>query len=256
VLPGHSGTFFGVPAAAHQLTTVLSGFDVVWGLANNPAGDLFISGYLEGTIWVLPAVSGTVFGQAVVADQLSVVAHDSNGPMALALDTAGDLFVANAGGVNVQVLPVASGTLLGVAVTADQLSTVVPDSGFVEIAVDQSGNLFVGGDDIEVLAADAGTYFGVHARAGVLTTVVPDVDVWGAMTFDAAGNLFFSSANASQDVVDALPATTGRLFGVPVRADHVATIVSVIASGLSFNRSGGLFLSYMWGSLWELPHST
>ncbi len=90
------------------------------------AGDLFIADTANCRVRVLPAVTGTVFGQAVTAGHLFTVAGTgvcgSAGqggplraaqlwdPVAVAVDVAGDLLVADSGDQSVLLAPARGGT--------------------------------------------------------------------------------------------------------------------------------------------------
>jgi sugar lactone lactonase YvrE len=145
VLPKASGTLFGVPVTANQLSTVASGLSYPTALAFDASGDLFIANWNNNTVSVLAKASGSIFGVPVTADQLAtVITSGLSDPTALAFDASGDLFIANTGNDTVLVLPRVGGTIFGTSVVADQFSIVASGlSGPVGLAFDASGDLFI-----------------------------------------------------------------------------------------------------------------
>jgi sugar lactone lactonase YvrE len=130
VLPAFSTTLYGQPVvrntlvqltATAALTPATSTLPGPAFLAFDRAGGLFVSDVAGGTVSVLPAASGTVFGQAVTAGTLSTVLSGVFQPTGIALDSSGNLFVSVPG--NVDLLPAATGTVDGQSVTADTLTS-------------------------------------------------------------------------------------------------------------------------------------
>ena len=69
----------------------------------------------------------------MTADQLTTLTPASglDDPFSMAFDASGDLFIANAFGNSVSVLPQANGTLFGQGVMADQAAIFTPLSGLI-----------------------------------------------------------------------------------------------------------------------------
>jgi DNA-binding beta-propeller fold protein YncE len=221
----------GASLPAYTLATVVSsGLVGPNGLAFDSAGDLFIANYGNKTVSVLPKASGTIFGRSVSADTLTtVVSPRLDAPIALAFDSAGDLFIASSGNT-VSVLPKASGKILGHSVSADTLATVVSsglDHPFA-LAFDSAGDLFIASyvsDTVSVLPKASGKIFGRSVTADTLATVVyPGLGVPAGLAFDSAGDLFIASY--VNDTVSVLPKAAGKIFGRSVTADTLATVVS------------------------------
>ncbi len=134
--PGSGGD--GGMATAGQL-------DEPTGVAVDRSGDLFIADTANCRIELVPAASGEMFGQAVARDHLYTVAGTgvcgSAGqggplsgaqmfdPVAVAVDFAGDLLVADAGDQSVLIAPTHSGTYYGATVGADDLGVIVGGTG-------------------------------------------------------------------------------------------------------------------------------
>ena len=216
VLPKASGTIFGHSVTADTLATVVSPrLDNPYGLTFDSAGDLFIANDANSTVSVLPKASGTLFGHSVTADTLATVVSSGLGyPCSIALDSAGDLFIANYVNDTVSVLPKASGKIFGHSVTADTLATVVSsglDHPFA-LAFDSAGDLFIASyvnDTVSVLPKASGKIFGHSVTADTLATVVSS-GLSGPVTlaFDSAGDLFVANANST---VSVLPKASGKI---------------------------------------------
>jgi len=151
VLPVSSGTIFGKPVTA-DVAAVLLAYPNVSGptsLAFDPTGDLFVASIATNVITVDPAITRSIFGQSVTANT-PVTLNAASGlaaPWAMAFDPAGDLFVANdAGTGSASVLPVASGTLFGQAVTANTATTFLGGQDGIYysygLAFDAAGDLY------------------------------------------------------------------------------------------------------------------
>jgi sugar lactone lactonase YvrE len=115
------------------------------GVAVDAAGDLFIADTANCRVRVLPAASGTQFGQAMTVGHLYDVAGngvcgsgDRSGPaglaqlanpVAVALDRAGDLFVADQGDQSVLEAPVHGGFYYGTVIGGGDIATIVGGNG-------------------------------------------------------------------------------------------------------------------------------
>jgi hypothetical protein len=127
------------------LAATSSELDQPTGVAVDTAGDVFIADTANCRVRVLPAATTTLFGQSVTAGHLSTVAGTgvcgSAGqggatasaqlwnPVAVTLDTAGDLFVADNGDQSVLVEPVHGGSFYGSPVGAGDIGVVVGGTG-------------------------------------------------------------------------------------------------------------------------------
>jgi sugar lactone lactonase YvrE len=115
-----------------------------------------------------------------------------NEPNGVAVDGAGDLFIADSANCLVRMVPAATGVFFGQAMTAGHLydiagTGVCGSSGRggpalhaqvwdpVALAVDRSGNVFIadnGDQSVLELAAKSGDYYGTDVGGGDLATVV------------------------------------------------------------------------------------
>ena len=234
--------FNGDALAAHA-----SELDQPTGVAVDAAGDLFIADTANCRVRVLPAVTGTVLGQAVTAGHLFTVAGTglcgSAGqggplrtaqlwnPVAVAVDVAGDLLVADSGDQSVLLAPVRGGTFWGSAVGAGDIGVVVGGSGgygpYVAdglpangptaelndpsgLAVSPTGALFVADGFlhvIRVVPSSTGTLLGRTMKAGDLYT--------------AAGALPVGTPEGDNDGTRWVLTTMGTPVGLAVSATGV-----------------------------------
>jgi hypothetical protein len=155
------------------------------------------------------------------------------------------MYIDNTGVGTIQVLPKNSGTLFGLPVGENRLSTLTTtaDDNGTAMAFDTAGDLFMAEystGDITVLPRSTGTLFGVSVIANVKTTVATGAFQPTGLAFDNTGNLFI----AGPDGLDVLPEATGTVFGQSVSADTVSPIASATThlTDLAFDTEGNLFM--------------
>ncbi len=115
------------------------------GVAVDDAGDLFIADTADCRVRVVPARSATLFGQAMTADHIYTVAGTGVcgttgqggplstaqlwNPVAVTIDGAGDLLVADSGDQSVLLAPARNGTYYGTTIGAGDIGVVVGGTG-------------------------------------------------------------------------------------------------------------------------------
>jgi sugar lactone lactonase YvrE len=229
------------------------------------SGDLFIADTGNCRVREVPARTGHSFGVPVHAGDIVTIAggpctgsKPNPAPAALALDPAGDLFIASSTGARVEELPATTGTQFGIPVTAGRLVTIAgtgvsgyggdggpaPHSVLDDpsgLAVDPTGDLLIADTAncrLRLVAASSGTRFGVSVVAGHIYTVAGSgicgsdggsgpalaAQLWdpGAVAVDSGGNVLFADQGSRS--IRLLAATTGRYYGVTVVADHLGTV--------------------------------
>ena len=244
------------------------------GLAVDAAGNLFIADTYNLRIRVVAAASGEIFGQTVSAGDIYTVAGDgawgSGGeggpataaelryPEAVAVDTAGDLFIADSENYRVLVVPVASGSLFGLSVTAGNIYTIAGSGtwGFsgdggpgtaadltrpIGVAVDGSGNLVIADSNnnrIRVVAASSATFYGQSMTEGDIYTVAGDGSIAfdgdggpatsasfaipNGVAFDGSGNLIV--ADSSNQRVRVIAGASNTFYGQSMTEGSVYTV--------------------------------
>jgi hypothetical protein len=210
------------------------------GLAVDAAGDVFMASPWGDAIYVLPAVSGTLFGQQV-EQGVEVQLRAATGldlPSGIAFDAAGDLFIANAGYADsVTVVAAADRTIFGQAMVANRSATLSAAQGIITpmgMAFDAAGDLYVVSESlggVAVVPSSTTSLFGqaVTENTTSFLSAASTVDLPGpaGLAIDGAGRLLFSN----RDNVAVLSAVPSTLFGQTLLADQ-ATILDA-TSGLN-----------------------
>ena len=196
VLSSTGGTIFGQTVATDTVTILVSGLDQPAGLAFDPAGNLYIDS--ESGLSVLPASSGTIFDTPVTADVLTgltgALGTAPSKSQFVAFDSAGNLYLTDHDAGTVTVLPQASGTVFGQAVSADTYQTLVTGLSSPQgLAFDSAGDLFIATDEnVSVLPAVSGTLFGSSVTADVVSPLQMSVNLY-TIAFDPSGDLLLAS---------------------------------------------------------------
>jgi hypothetical protein len=253
--PGFNGD--GKPGADSELNAPA-------GIVEDASGDLFIADSGNCRVREIPAATGMSFGHRVHAGDIVTIAGGScrdpsdEAPSALAVDAAGDLFIAFGPGGLVEELPAKNTTAFGRSMTTGKLTVVagtgVPgysgDGGRATrsalddptgVAVDSAGDVLISDTAncrLRLVAATSGTRFGVTLVSGHIYTVAGNgicgstgdygpalqAELWdpGALTVDADGNVLV--ADQGNRTIRELAAHSGTFFGVAIAADHLGTI--------------------------------
>ncbi len=178
------------------------------GVTVDAAGDLYISDSANERVQEVPATTGTHWAQLMTAGDMYTIAGTAGStgatgddgpasaalldfPADVAIDSSGDLYIADSFNNRVQELAGGNGTQWGQAMTAGDIYTVAGSSagafgsggeggpstsalfGFLyDVAVDPSGDLFLAdqvNNDVDEAVAAIGSPFGVSPAAGGVT---------------------------------------------------------------------------------------
>jgi trimeric autotransporter adhesin len=190
-----------------------------------------------------------------------------NNPSGVAVDSAGNLVVADAGGNQASVVAASTGTFYGIAMTVGHVYTVAGNgtAGFSGdggpatsaelnypsgVAVDGAGNIVVadtGNNRARVVAAKTGTYYGVAMTAGDIYTIAgngtagfsgdggpatsAELDNPIGLTVGGAGNVLV--ADSANNRVRVVATHTGRFYGFAMTAGDIYTIAGNGTGGFS-----------------------
>jgi hypothetical protein len=252
-------------------------------VAFDPAGDLLIADGSADRIDELPLSTGRDYAVAVTAGRLTTVAGTGatgpstsgraarssplDDPQGIAVDGAGDLFIADTAACRVVEVPDAAVTRDGDALDAGRLYVVAGtgvcgyggDGGPAAAAqlwspsavtVDGAGDLIIadeGNSAIREVAATTGTFLGVPLAAGDIGTVAGQdtagvyltdglaatgaasaINYPAGVAVDSAGDLFI--ADSADQCLREVPARSGVLFGRNVVADKMYTLAGVLTT--------------------------
>ena len=249
-------------------------------VAVDAAGNVYIGDSGNNRVQEVAATTHTQWGISMTAGDVYTVAGSSSGtsgssgdggaatsallnaPVGVAVDPAGNLFIADSGNNRVQEVAASTGTRWGVSMTANDVYTVAGsssgssgysgDSGAATSALlndplglelDTAGDLYVGdsgNNRVQEVAFANGTQWGVSMTANDIYTVAGSATGssglsgdGGAATsallsspsglaLDPAGDLYI--ADAANNRVQEIAAATGNQWGVAMTANDVYTV--------------------------------
>jgi trimeric autotransporter adhesin len=222
IVAGSSGRFYGQPMTAGHIYTVAGDGTTAFsgdggpatkaglyepdGVALDPAGNLLIADTIHSRVRVVAASTGTFYGQAMKAGDIYTIAGGGKsglgdggpataaelaGPAGLSLDSAGNVLIADSSDNQVRVVAATTGTFYGQAMKAGDIYTIA-------------------GNGMEGFSGDGGP-----ATGAALDTPQDE-------TVDTAGNLLI--ADAGNQRIRVVAATTGSFYGVPMTAGDIYTV--------------------------------
>jgi DNA-binding beta-propeller fold protein YncE len=181
-----------------------------YGVEVDFAGNLYIGDTTNNRVRFVPKISGTYFGQGMVANNVYTIAgtgaasfsgdgglatsaavRDPNG---LKVDRAGNVYIADTTNHRIRMIPKVSGTYFGQSMTANYIYTIAGsgtgayggDGGAATAAqintptgvtVDLTGNIYIcdnANHRIRFIANISGTYFGQAMTANYIYTIAGD----------------------------------------------------------------------------------
>jgi len=226
-------------------------------VAADSHGNLFIQNF--GQAWMVPAVTGSYFGQAMTAGDIYQL--KGIGGRSLRVDGSGNLVAVD--GTVVQVDAAASGTFYGQKMTVGHVYAVagggstLGDGGpatkaqllnAVSLAIDPAGDLILAdmaAGRIRLVAEQTRTLYGQKMRAGDIYTVAGGGTSGAngapalksklvnpcALAVDSRGNIAFAVGAGRR--VRAVAAATGRYYGQAMTAGHIYVIAGNGSTWLS-----------------------
>ena len=287
VVAAHTGTFYGIPMTAGDIYTVAGGGDIglgdggpatqaelgVQAVSVDGAGNLVMADSRFDRVRVVAASTGTFYGRAMTAGDIYSIAGNGtagfagdggpaggaelNAPQAAALDSAGNVLIADAGNQRIRVIAEGTGTFYGQSMTANHIYTIAGtgtpglsgDGGPAtsaelhepsSVAVDGAGDVVIADTAnfrVRVIAASTGTHYGRAMTAGHIYTVAgigsghfsgngttataAQLDGPQATAADSAGDVVISDGT---NRIRMVAATTGTHFGVAMTAGHIYTV--------------------------------
>ncbi len=278
---GTSGYTNGVLATSAELSSPGS-------VAFDPSGDLVIGDSGNNYVRFVPASSGTYYGQSMTANYIYTIAGVSwcgdggnGGPASsawvcypvVAVDSAGDLLIADTWINDVRIVAASSGTLAGQSVTAGDIYQIAGNSDATysgngvpaaqaelndpnAVRVDAAGDVIITDYEnhaVRFVPASSGTFFGQSMVAGDIYTIAgtgsagysgdgaPATSAHlngphGAAT-GATANL--AIADSGNNVIRFVPSASGTYFGRAMTADDIYTVAGNGTEGYTGNGGPG-----------------
>ena len=264
------------------------------------------SSTMSDRVQEVAATTGTQWGTSMTANDIYVVAGAGTpteagnggvatsgglaGPSSVAVDPAGDIYIADASDNRVQEVAATTGTQWGISMTAGDVYTVAGNawglsgdygnggpatsallSFPVGMALDSAGDLYIGdtnNNEVQEVAATTHTQWGISMTADDIYTVAGSssgtsgyTGDTGAATsallngpiglgFDAAGDLYIVDTGNSR--IQEVAAATGTQWGISMTADDIYTVAGSSTGSLGpFRRRGGGHLGAVGRRLWH-----
>jgi YD repeat-containing protein len=251
-----------------------------FGMTADPQGDLLIADTFNNRVQEVAAYSHTQFGIAMTAGDVYTVAGSAtgaaghsgdggaatsallSGPYGVAVDAAGNLYIADAGNNRIQEVPAATGSQWGQSMTASDMYTVAGsasgtpghsgDGGVAssalldspqDVIADGQGNLYIADTfnaRVQEVAAATGSQWGqsmtgsdIYTVAGSATGATGNSGNGGPATsalltspagvaIDPAGDLYIADNQANQ--VREIAVTTNTQWGQSMTANDIYTV--------------------------------
>jgi len=243
ILPAATATVFGVACTINTLETLLSsGLDLPQGLCFDTAGNLYIGNSTGANVKVLPKASGTIFGHTVVANTLYTLASSVTALEVVNIDATGNIWVLYSTGTKLGVIPVSTGTLFGVSVTANTFTTIL-STGItqgIDLCIDAAGNVYIAdysANVVWVLPVATAPIFGVSCTINTLTSLGTFAHANG-ICMDAAGNLYVSCTTD----LKVISKTTTTLYGVACTANVITILIATTRGHLGIDSAGNIYI--------------
>jgi len=240
-------------------TGAAASFNHPWGTVVDGAGNVYVTElYGQRIRKITPAGVVTTFAGSGVAGSAdgTGTAATFNYPSGIVMDASGNLFVADE--INNKIRKITSAGVVttfagsGVAGAADGTGTAATLSFPVGLAIDASGNLYVGeegNDNIRkitptgVVTTFAGT--GSEGAVDGVGTAASFRNPWG-VGVDASGNVYVGDTYNSKirKITPAGVVTTFVGTGIPGGTEGIGTLAQVsFPVGIAFNSSGDMYVA-------------
>jgi hypothetical protein len=264
---GHTSSILVIPATANGTvspTSILTGPAGVFftGLAVDGAGNAYVGAETFGTgggsggppltsveiLAYAPGASGGSPTRTISSTSLQV---NSGGINALAVDTAGNLYVsgilASLGSGIAVFSPSANGNVVPTKVIGGTATTIV-DLAATPVAVDSAGNIYI--PDGNPLAPESILIFNSSANGNVPPTSTlggpaTTLNFIGGLALDSDGNIYVSNGpntpNALPEILEFSAGSTGNV--APIRTiSGSATMIAPAGGNLALDEAGNIYL--------------
>ena len=288
MVPAATANCFGVNMTAGMIYTVAgtgtAGYSGDTGLATSAKinnveaiaadgnGDLFIADTDNHVIRMIPATSGTYFGVAMTvghiytiagtgaagtsADGTAATSAQLDSPAGVTIDGNGNLFIADTNNNLIRMVPAASGTFFGIAMTLRNIYTIagtgssgntgntgVATSATVHVnglARDLYDNIYFADSSngvVRMVAETAGLFFGQSTTVGNIYSIASGLTQPTSVATDGSGHIYVASTG--QHAVHMVPNASATHFGISMTANTAYRIAGTGSAGYSGNGAAG-----------------
>jgi RHS repeat-associated protein len=254
------------------------------GVAVDAAGDIYIADTVNNRIQEVTAAGtmSTIAGSATGGSGLSGDGGPAgsallNVPAGVAVDRAGDVYIADTGNNRIQEIAQASGTQFGIAMTAGDIYTIAGSATGISglsgdggpaasallnapqgAAADGSGNLYIadtGNNRVQEIAKAAGTQFGITMTTAGIYTIAGSatgssghsgdggpataalLDGPQSVTADGSGNLYI--ADTLNNRIQEIAAAGGTQWSAAMTAGDIYTVAGSATGASGDSGDGG-----------------
>ena len=252
VIPSSSGTMFGqsVTASTRKLLVPTASASPVVGVAVTTSG-IVVYATANENIYALSSTASVLFGVAISPNTATLIASGTGIKGGIVFDSTGNLFGVYVAAGELIVIPVNSGTLYGISVTANQ-PTALYSSGsrwFWDLALDSAENIFIsdgwsGSPGVYVLPKITSNLYGQAFTANTFAkvTALGDGTRYAGIDIDSTDTIF---VNAYYNSTYVLSSTTENVFETTVNANSATEIVATnpyVDQGLRLTSGGDLII--------------
>jgi sugar lactone lactonase YvrE len=242
-----------------------SDFANATGIAVDAHGNLYVADAGAGQVDEIEAgTGGAAAGMVSASSTMVTVGSGFTKPTGVAVDAAGDVFVADAGAV--KVFEIEAGTGGAAAGMVNSGSTVIPvGSGFKlpnAVAVDGHGDVFVadlGSDAVdEIEAGTGGAAAGMVNASSTVMAVGAGFSQPGSVAVDGNGNVYVGDTG-SKKVFEIESGTGGAATGMVNAGSTVTAITSGFTTpqGVAVDAGGNVFfVTPVPGNVYEILAGT
>ena len=226
-----------------------AGFSNPSGVAVDGGGNVFVADRNHTAVEEIVAGTGTAATGTINLTSTVIMVSGFSDPAGVAVDGAGDVFVADGVGHAVrEIVAGTGGTADGTITSGSTVITV--GSGFIDpggVAVDASGNVFVADYSIdvimEIVAGTGGAASGTVNSNSTVNTVGSGISHPAGVAVDASGNVFV--ADYGTTALEIVAGTGGAASGTVNSSSTVITLASGFtnAQGVALDASGNVFVA-------------
>jgi len=259
------------PASAAVTVTEIDSAPYPIALAVDTGDNIFIgdsnntNAALQGLV-VIPASSGTIFGQSVTAStrKLLVATASASPVVGVAVMSSGIVVYATNNG-NLYALSNTTSTLFGVSISPNTATLIKSGTGINGgIVFDSTGNLFgiyVATGDLIAIPVNSGTLYGISVTANQPNTLYSSGSRWfWDLALDSAGNIFISDGWSGSPGVYVLPKITSTLYGQSFTANTFAKVTALgdvtRYAGIDIDSTDTIFVNAYYNSTYVLSSTT